>query len=58
MAKAPSFKGHKLKIGKPGKDGTMTGSCSCGGWIGTAKTRDEIQAKWNTKHINKFDSWK
>jgi len=54
----PSFKGHKLKIGKPGRDGSMTGKCSCGGWIGTGKTRDEVQNKWNKNHVNKFDSWK
>jgi len=58
MAKMPSFKDHKLKIGKPGRDGKMSGKCSCGGWTGTGKTRDEVQNLWNTKHINKFDSWK
>jgi hypothetical protein len=58
MAQMPSFKGHKLKIGKPAKDGTLRGRCSCGGWIGTGKTRDEVQNKWNKSHVNKFDSWK
>jgi hypothetical protein len=58
MAKMPNFRGHKLKIGKPGKDGKMAGTCSCGGWKGTGTTRDQIQKLWNEKHVNKFDSWK
>lgn len=55
MAQMPNVRGHKLKIGKP-KDGKMEGRCSCGGWKGTGTTRDEVQAKWNRTHINKFDT--
>lgn len=54
MAKMPSLRGHKLKIGKPDKEGKMTGRCSCGGWIGFGTTRDQIQQGWSNKHISKF----
>lgn len=54
MAKMPSIRGHKLKIGKPDKAGKMTGRCSCGGWIGSALTRDQIQRAWSQWHVNKF----
>lgn len=53
MAQMPNIRGHKLKIGKP-KDGKMIGSCSCGGWIGTGTSRDEVQQKWSKSHVSKF----
>lgn len=55
MAKAPNVRGHKLKVGKP-KGGKVTGTCSCGGWQGVGANPAEIERKWNTNHINKFDT--
>lgn len=54
MAQMPNIRGHKLKIGKPDKNGKMQGRCSCGGWLGFGDTRDEVQQKWSKSHVSKF----